>query len=582
MWTVQRRALRVASILLLLVPPAVQPDDQVDLIRLRRPVALALVDGGKRLLAANRDSGTISVIDTERSTIINETRVGRRLSDLTVAESGERVLALDEADGTAVLLAYDGGKLRALRRLATGMTPMSATFSDDARRIVVACLWPRRLVIHDVDGDSPPAFIDLPFAPRQQLPIRGANKLIVADAFAGALAVVDVRSAAVESLRTLPMHNVRGLALDRHGKHLLLTHQSLNAQARTTTNDILTGNLLSNHLRKLPLADLLMPGADVQRAERVYSLGDVERGAGDPEAVAETAGGDVIVAVGGVDEVVVGRPEEVLWTRLRVGRRPTAVALDGARGRAYVANTFADSISVINVAVPKVIATIALGQPTAELLPQERGELLFFDARLSFESWFSCQSCHGHGHTSGRLNDNFSDGSFGTPKRILTLLGARDTGPWAWNAQLPHLEEQVRASVKSTMQGAVPSDDQVRDLVAFVQSLPPPPGLLRARGQVDDEAFKRGRHIFAAQKCATCHTPPAYTSAKTFDVGLRDEIGGHHFNPPSLRGVSQGGPYFHDGRAQTLEEVFRRFRHQLSGELSAQELQDLLHYLATL
>jgi cytochrome c peroxidase len=325
-----------------------------------------------------------------------------------------------------------------------------------------------------------------------------------------------------------------------------------------------------------------LPGADIQRNQRLYSLGDVERGAGDPAAVAPFGADTVVVALAGVDEVAVGRPEEVLWTRVAVGRRPTALVVDARRQRAYVANTFADSISIVDLQGPNVVGTVALGPPVAELRPQERGELLFFDARLSFESWFSCHSCHSDGHTSGRLNDNFSDGSFGTPKRILTLLGVKDTGPWAWNGQMPDLEAQVRTSIKSTMQGPAPTDEQVRDLVAYLQSLPPAPSLAKARGVVEAEAVKRGRHVFAVQKCATCHAPPAFTSAKTYDVGLRDEAGGSHFNPPSLRGVSQGGPYFHDGRAQTLEEVFTRYRHQLSGALSTEDLKDLLAYLNSL
>jgi cytochrome c peroxidase len=54
------------------------------------------------------------------------------------------------------------------------------------------------------------------------------------------------------------------------------------------------------------------------------------------------------------------------------------------------------------------------------------------------------------------------------------------------------------------------------------------------------------------------------------------------FNPPSLRGVGQGGPYFHDGRAATLKEVFTRYRHELQGELGKQELDYLLAFLHSL
>ena len=55
------------------------------------------------------------------------------------------------------------------------------------------------------------------------------------------------------------------------------------------------------------------------------------------------------------------------------------------------------------------------------------------------------------------------------------------------------------------------------------------------------------------------------------------------FNSPSLLGLSISAPYFHDGSAQTLEEVAAR--HQLAGgqtiaqKLSAQDLQALLDFV---
>ena len=95
-------------------------------------------------------------------------------------------------------------------------------------------------------------------------------------------------------------------------------------------------------------------------------------------------------------------------------------------------------------------------------------------------------------------------------------------------------------------------------------------------------AVRRGREVFGKQSCASCHAPPSYTSAKTYDVGLADEAGLKMFNPPSLRGVGQGGPYLHDGRAATLAVVFTRHRHQLKGELTKQELADLMKFLDSL
>jgi YVTN family beta-propeller protein len=565
-------------------PPQKKPAD----LRLRRPIALALADGDKTLLVANRESGTVALLDTAKLQVTAEVRCGEKLSDMAATRERALVVVTDEAAGEAVLLERRQGSLRELRRVKVGLSPVGVCVSDDGALAAVACLWPRRLAVLDLTAarkQGPalaPVLLDLPFAPRRLLPVPGGPRVIVADAFGGQLAVVNLRSRKVESVRRLLAHNIRGLALDRDGKSLLLTHQVLHAQGRTVPGDIVSGNVITNNAHKLSLAAVLDSLADFTRDDRLYALGDIERGAGDPAALAETPDGQLLVALAGVNEVALGRPEQATWTRLAVGQRPTALAVDAAGRRAYVANTFGDSVSVIDLRAPKVVAEVRLGPAAPELGPEERGEVLFYDARLSHDAWYSCHSCHPDGHSNGRLNDNFTDGSFGTPKRVLGLLGTRDTGPWAWDGRMKDLESQVRNSLRSTMQGPAPSAERVNDLAAFLRTVPPPPSLLKARGAVDAEALKRGRRVFARQKCATCHAPPAYTTPRTYDVGVHDELGQTHFNPPSLRGVSQAGPYFHDNRARTLEEVFTRHRHQLSGKLSEQEVRDLLHFLGSL
>ena len=99
---------------------------------------------------------------------------------------------------------------------------------------------------------------------------------------------------------------------------------------------------------------------------------------------------------------------------------------------------------------------------------------------------------------------------------------------------------------------------------------------------VDAAAVSRGQAIFEEQACVKCHVPPLYTSAKTYDVGLTDQAGLRMFNPPSLRGVVHGGPFFHDNRAATLEEVVTLHRHQVKGTLSADQVKDLTSFLRSL
>jgi YVTN family beta-propeller protein len=558
---------------------------------LRRPVAVVPAGKSPWLFVANRRSGSISVIDTKNLKAAGEFPVGKKLSDLAATPDARHLLAVDEEANQLVILARRGKELSVIGRLGVAATPVSIQAAADGARCFVASLWSRQVSLIDLGwekegkkalpGPRVAKSIALPFAPRRQLLLPKAEKLIVADAFGGQLAVVDVKGGWLESVRSIPGHNIRGLALSPDGSRLLLTHQILHAMAQSTFDDVHWGNLMTNNLRSLMLARVLNPRADLLRGSDLDYLGDAERGAGDPAGLAVTAEGTEVIALSGVNEIALRFKNKADWQRLAVGRGPTAVrtSLDGRT--AFVANTFADSVSVVDVKAAKVRAEVSLGKKP-EPGRDDLGEMLFHDARLSHDGWFSCHSCHTDGHTNGRLNDNLSDGSLGTPKRILSLLGTKDTGPWAWNGSMKTLEAQITQSIQSTMQGKKPSRDQVKALAAFLRTLPPPPSLDRLTGKVDREVVRRGRLVFQKQACATCHAPPAYTSARTYDVGLKDEAGNRQFNPPSLRGISQGGPFFHDNRAASLEEVFTRYRHQLKGKLSKQELADLIGFLRSL
>ena len=203
----------------------------------------------------------------------------------------------------------------------------------------------------------------------------------------------------------------------------------------------------------------------------------------------------------------------------------------------YVADSLDDTISVVATATGQRPATIELG-PRPEPTAADRGERLYYSAKLSHDGWMSCHSCHTDGHTNGLLSDTLGDGSYGAAKRVPSLLGVAATGPWTWTGSMARLEDQVRKSIATTMHGPKPTDAQVADLTAYLNTLAPPSPRLWDTGR-DKTAVERGRAVFQSRKCDACHVPPEYTSPARYDVGLADEVGNHEFNPPSLRGVSR-------------------------------------------
>ena len=297
----------------------------------------------------------------------------------------------------------------------------------------------------------------------------------MADAFGGKLATIDTKRRAIDRLRALPAHNIRGLANSADKKTLTMAHQVLSPLAQTSFDDVHWGLLMRNHLRVFPISQWLMPWSDAELLDRgqLFDLGDVGHGAGDPASVCFDSRRNLIVALAGVDEIAIAASPAATPRRVSVGRRPLAIAASPEGRWAFVADSGDDTVSVVDIAGGARMAVIPLGV-RPELTSVDRGERLFFSAKLSHDGWMSCHSCHTDGHTNNLVGDTLGDGSYGAPKRVPSLLGVAATGPWTWLGSMPRLEDQVRTSITTTMHGNKPTEQQVADLVAYLSSLSPP------------------------------------------------------------------------------------------------------------
>ena len=404
------------------------------------------------------------------------------------------------------------------------------------------------------------------------------QRLLVAGAFAGELGVINLESGNVESVRRLAGHNLHGLALSASGDEAYISHPQLRPDRRADYEDLTWGRLLSNGVLVLPVKALLDPAADLVQAGRLIDLRNAGDAAGDPASLQVLGDGSIVVLLAGDNQVAIGSIADG-FERIDVGRNPVAAGGDGSGRWLYVANRTGESASVVDFDHGVVRRTIRLAKEGASTAV-DRGERLFYDARLSHDRWLSCHSCHTDGHANGQLVDTLGDGGYGDPKRVPSLLGVRGTQPFAWNGSIPKLEAQVRKSILTTLHGPPLSDEQAADLTAYLRSLQPPPSA--AEGNRDADLVAAGKAVFARQGCGRCHGPPSYTSEETYDVGLEDRAGNTRFSPPSLRGVFHRSSYCHEGRAATLDEVFRVHQHQLSSPLSDQSLAELVGFLRSL
>ena len=350
--------------------------------RLRRPVALALLDNDRWLFVANQRSGSVSVVDPAMNKVAAEFAVGRRLSDLVALHDGRHLVAADEAAGQLILLRWRDGTLSEEGRLDVPAAPVSLELSADGKLLVVASRWAHRVALVEVsfgeegtDGWRLAKVVAIKFAPGKMCFLERDSKLAVADAFGGRLGLVDVERGRLLSVRELPGHNLRGLTLTADGRWLLVAQQAISRLARADREDIHWGTLLRNNLRWLSPEYVAGEHADLLAASRLEFLGGTGNGAADPGEVVVLSGGRIAIAVSGIDAVLLGRAGALGYQRVAVGRRPTALAAGSDGKRIYVANTLADSISVIDVSEGRAVAEIPLG-PQPELSLVDRGELL--------------------------------------------------------------------------------------------------------------------------------------------------------------------------------------------------------------
>lgn len=245
------------------------------------------------------------------------------------------------------------------------------------------------------------------------------------------------------------------------------------------------------------------------------------------------------------------------------------------------------------------------------------GDLLFHSPEVlgpkAASMGLSCNTCHPNGSTHPSLvirglsdrpgNIDLSTAHFrrgaengiSDPVNIPSLRGARFTGPYGADGRTASLAEFVQGVVTGEFGGAPLRPSELSALVRYVQDFDfmPNPNL-DARGRLRpaaSEAARRGEALFSkpfaafsGRSCATCHAPDRF-----FRDGEVHRIGSGRspspysidddYETPTLLGLLETPPYFHDGRFATLAEVVTWFDASYGLSLTAGERADLVAYL---
>jgi YVTN family beta-propeller protein len=576
----------------------------------RSPIALALSADGSRLLSANQTAGTVSLVDTRSARVLHELKTGEKPAGVALSRDGRRgLVTLWDGDDLGVLDLKDD-KITLAGRIDVGPEPRGVALSADGATAFVAVGVSNEVVRVDVNGRKVTGRLVVGREPRGIALSPDESRLLVSNARSQDVSVIDVRAWKVARSIPIDGDNLRQVAIGTDGKTGYLANMK-NRRFPTTRNNIDLGWVLGQRLTRV----------DLDSAEPSFatiSLDPQGKAAADAHGVAISRDQRlIVVSCGGTHEVMIFRTDrkrlpwrddnsrdliapELLkndgrFRRVILGGRPTELAFAPDSKTLYVANYLADAIQVVDADAAKLVGTIPLGGPRTSSLAR-RGEILFHDATRSHNQWYSCNTCHSDGHTNGldfdTLNDGRHDNStfhLRSRKKVPTLRRVTHTKPWTWHGWQTGLDDATLESFTKSMQGPKPREEDVKALVAFLDTLDYPRNPFRGPDGSLTPAARRGRDIFRSDKaaCNTCHGGPELTDGKIHVVGLEERDDAYRgYNPPSLRGTYDKDPYLHDGRSKTLLDTLKGPHSTENvtgmGELTQQELDDLIAYLTTL
>ncbi|MEQ8675665.1 MAG: beta-propeller fold lactonase family protein [Aggregatilineales bacterium] len=541
--------------------------------------SIVRTQNGRTLFAANALNDTISIVDISQNAIRDEIVVGDDPRTVALTDDETRLLVTNRAEGTLAIVDLAGEEAQVTASYPVGSLPYAVvTDSDDSAFVSLQ----GNGEIVQVDLATGAIIMRIATPPNPTGLVLWGDFLYVTHLWSGELSLIYLPQK--EVVRTISTGQDTSLfqsfTIDPTSGRAYLPQSRSNAGNTALTYD-------SAILPIINVVDLGNLG--LQRNDRI-ALNYADRPVNMPFSVALDGVRDLLYVVnaGSNDLSVIDLDTGLATGHVRVGANPRGVLLSRDGITSYVHNMIDGTLTIINngnLTISDVLPISNITIPVDTLIGAE----LFYtaaDPRMSTNRWMSCASCHFDGASDGRVWQGFPDGARNTP----ALYDLLNTAPYNWSGTWDEV-----ADVELKIRGLLVGDGLIEDLqqpfpalgdphtglspdldtlVNYLFSLQTP-----TTPEIQDEALvARGAEVFEALDCASCHTGATFTDGLLHDVGTDGE-----FNTPTLRWLWQTAPYFHDGRAQTLMDVFvLEGAHQLFGTTPPQDITALTAYLLSL
>jgi len=567
----------------------------------RSPVDLVLTPDEQFLITANQTSHTISLVKLASGEVVSELPCGERPSAVMLTPDSKRVLVSATFGGELRSFTLENGTLKVAQTLKLGFEPRGIAVSPDGKLAYVALTTAHAIAVVDLTTFQLVEQIKCGRWPRYLTITADGKKLAVGANGDGGVAIIDTVAKKQLFIEDFIALNMGQMQISADGQFVYMPWMVYRHNPITPGN-IRLGWVLASRIARVRL--------DEHVRREAISLDPQGLAVSDPHGLALSPNEEwMVCSASGTQELLVyklpglpfqdyGGPGDHIdakllkdgnrFFRIPLGGRPMAVRYSKDGQRVYVANYLLNAVQVVEPSAKKIVRTIELGGPKEPSLARQ-GEAIFHDGKRSLDQWYSCHSCHYEGHTNAVTMDTQNDGRFGNFKTVLSLRNVTKTGPWTWHGWQKDLTVAMRKSLVDSMLGKQPTEQDVKALVAYLETLKHPTNPYRTEDGGFSDAAKRGEVVFKSDKanCNRCHNGEFYSDGKLHDVGTGERGDVYSsYNPPSLVHVFDKIKYLHDGRAKSLRDVFTGAHDPNKfvgrGALTEQELSDLLEYLKSL
>ncbi len=500
-----------------------------------------------------------------------------------------------------------------------GHTPVAPVLSPDGKTLYVSNRFNNNVSFLDLKSGKVTANVDVLREPIAADITKDGRYLYVAnhnpdgpadvDYVASKISVIDTQTKEVTNIKLVNgSEGVRGIKLSPDGKYMYATH--FMARFLVPTTQLERGWVSTDALSVIRVSDM--------KLMHTVLLDDVDLGFSNPWAIEFSEDGKTLIvsSAAGRELSFIDLPAMTAKIEAESAKHTGASHLDahndlsflsGIRQRfnlkgdgprsmvvkgnkVYTGNYYSDSIDVVDFSNKNAItmSTVELN-PGAVLTDERAGEIFFNDSNLCFQKWMSCTTCHPDARTDALNWDLVNDG-IGNPKNVKSMYMALDTPKAMSLGVRADSQTAIRTGFRYIQFVVRPEADalKVEKYLHSLKAAPSPYLVPDKKGNlVLSEKAKHGKKLFEEMSCVSCHPAPLFTDLQLYEVGTtKGQDIGRPVDTPTLLECWRTGPYLHDGRAATMNEVLTKFDHagilEETKNMSKEDIAALEEYILSL